>query len=768
MYLRLILLTLLSFGDIIYILELIELYHKLSIEETLNSLDVNPEDGLSYEEAAFRGEKISQKSENSSFFKFARVGLSRPSVWLLLVAAALVAVLDGILPSLLILAVIVINVVFSAEGKRRGLKAIENSVRPTVTHAVVLRSGAKMRLLSDELVVGDIVTLKPGRIVPADLRLISADGLVIDESSLTGLSEVSKDANATVPGDVPPERRVNCAFEGTIVLRGRGDGVVISTGMSTEMSRLARGIDTPERDAAPVLARIKKISEKLTVAVSLICVFIFIAGLLFDNGLLESAAACIALAVAAIPEGLYIAALTSLSKGARRLTASGFCIKSIEAVESLGEVSAYITDIPKLGVSATYTNGRRKAPHEEDTAPFIDGLLLCELENPSLSAYASHRCDAEEIRAAFPKIGELSGEVTTTLHRAGRTTVSYTGGDAFEILERSERIWEFGKIRTLTESDREEIRACISSFEAEGFSSTAIGMRSGDELPCDTSLVFLGIAATSAESDAATTPDTEALKELNIPVYLVTSADANRARLGAEALSIPSENILCGRDIERMSETSLCKVLSDTFVFAGLAPRDKVRIALALKSLGRTVCAIGSSLSDTALLDSADVGLSDIRAEDAAKSASDVLYNGDSGADRAIILGSITRENLSRAVTYLIAANLSEVICVGLSVASGFGYPMTPFQILFVNLITDIFPAMLLANSSRRRGRCSSRTLYIIGGIFGILSTVAFLVCSSISSLREFAGIICAATLTVLELLLVIPAHLLGGTKNAK
>ncbi len=744
------------------------MYHKLSAEETLSSLDVNPETGLSYEEAAFRGKQTEKKSKNSSFFRFAGMGLSRPIVWLLVVAALISAVLDGLLSAGLILAIIAINVIFSAECKRRGLKTIEGSVHPIVTHAIVLRGGAKMRISSDELVVGDIVTLKPGRIVPADLRLISDDGLVVDETALTGVAEAVKDSASTVSGDVPPERRINCAFEGTVVLRGRGDGVVISTGFSTEMSRMSTPLDTPERDTAPILSRIKAISRKFSLSISLICVFIFIAGLLFDESVLESAASCIALAVAAIPEGIYVSALTALAKGARRLSSSGFCLKSIESVENLGEVSAYITDIPKLGVSATYTNGRRKAPHEEDSSPFIDGLLLCELENSSLSAYASHRCDADEIRASFPKIGELFGEVSTTLHKAGKTTISYTGGDAPEILDRSVLIWEFGKIRTLTESDRDEIRACISAFEAEGLSSTAIGMRSGDTLPCDTDLVFLGIAATSAKSDVATTPDTQALARLGIPVYLLTTEDANRARLGAEALSIPAENILCGRDVQRMGEASLHRALSDTFVFAGLLPKDKVRIVHALKSLGKSICALGSGLSDIALLESADVGLSDIRAEDAAKDASDVLYNEQAGADRAIVLGRLTRENISRAVTYLFAANLAEVICVGLSVISGFGYPMTPFQILFVNIITDIFPAMLLANSSSARNGYNKRTLYTLGALFGFLATAAYISLSFVPLLREWADETCALLLIVFELILVIPANFLGRKKSAK
>ena len=752
------------------LLELILLYHKLSIDETLSALDVNAEEGLSYEEASFRLVKDSKTSKTSSFFKFAARGFSKPYTWFLLVAAVLSLLLgEGLLSAGLILAVVVINALFSAECTRRGLQAIENSVRTSVTHAVVLREGAKMKIPSDELVVGDIVYLKPGRVVPADLRLISTDALVIDETALTGEGEKRKDATSTIPIEAPPERRENCAFEGTVVLSGRGEGVVTATGLSCEISRLSLPNDTPARDEAPTLSRIRKLSGKITLGVVLATIAIFIIGLLWDEKFSRSLALCIALAVAAIPEGICTAALTALSKGASRLTKKGFSLRSIEAVESLGEVTAYITDIPKLGVAATYTNGRIKAPHEEDTIPFIDGLLLCELDNPSLSSYASTLCAPEEVRATFPKIGELSGEVYTTLHRAGKTTISYTGGDPFEVLRRSDRIWEFGKIRSLTESDREEIASCIRDFENRGYTTTAIAMRSGDEVPCDSSLVFVGIAATSAESDRAETPDTALLAELGVRTYLLTSSDAARARLGATTLRIPDKNVLCGRDIERMSDIEICASLSDTFVFAGLSPKDKVRIVLALQSLDHRVSVLGSSLSDAALFECADVSLTSSRSEDAVKGSCNIIYNGDvTAADNAILWGRITRGSISRVITYLTAANLAELLCVGLSIIFGFGYPLSPFELLLINLVTDIFPALLLALSSRHFIRNRKRLIYLLGAGVGAISAATYIILSLFPSIQEVAGHITCLLLILLELALVFPAYFSGGKTDGK
>ena len=223
------------------------MYHKLSIEETLNAFDVNPETGLSDKEAHHRTSQSVTKSDGSSFFKFAARAISRPVTIILFVSAILYAALGGLIEALLIAAVIILHTVFSAECKRRGERTLDRSVSSSVTHAIVLRNGAKMKLSSDRLVVGDVVTLKPGRVVPADLRLISTENLVIDESALTGRARAEKDCDYQSTSDVRIEFRDNCAFEGTVVLEGRGDGVVIATGMSTEMSRLTLPLDVPER-----------------------------------------------------------------------------------------------------------------------------------------------------------------------------------------------------------------------------------------------------------------------------------------------------------------------------------------------------------------------------------------------------------------------------------------------------------------------------------------------------------------------------------------
>ena len=238
------------------------MYHKLSIEETIKALDVDLETGFSDKEARARmdqGER--SKKGSSSFFKFAVSAIARPVIYLLIIAAAFSAIFGTWLEAVLIIAVIILNVALTAEFARRGVSALESSVNASVTHAIVLRNGAKMKLASDKLVVGDIVTIKPGRVVPADLRLISSQNLIIDETVLTGVARAEKDCERVISGDVPLEMRYNCAFEGTVVLAGRGDGIVISTGMSTEMSRMTLPVDEPEKDESPVFSKIRESSK---------------------------------------------------------------------------------------------------------------------------------------------------------------------------------------------------------------------------------------------------------------------------------------------------------------------------------------------------------------------------------------------------------------------------------------------------------------------------------------------------------------------------
>lgn len=739
------------------------MYHKLSIEETLKALDVNPETGLTDKEAAQRTAQDEKPADRSSFFKFAARAIARPVIIILLVAAALSALLGGLYEALLILAVILVHAVFRAECIRRGKRSLDRAVSASVTHAIVLRNGAKMKLPSDKLVVGDVVTLKPGRVVPADLRLIASENLVIDESALTGRSRAAKDCTAQSSSDVAIEFRDNCAFDGTVVLEGRGDGVVTATGMSTEMSRLTLPLDVPEKDESPAFSRIERLTKRLTFITVIACTATFAVALAYSEGFLSALIAALALAVAIIPESFGTIVLNAISNGAEKLRAEGFSAKSMRAAEMLGEVNVFTTDIPGIGVAATYTNGRIHTPQEENTLPFLEGLILCELKNPSLVSYASNKCDGEKVKADFPRIGELMGEVTTTLHRAENTTISYTGGDAEEILSRSALIWDFGRIRTLTDSDREEIRECIRSFSEEGFSLTALGLRSGDDVPCDSELVFLGIAATRADTKEAAAPDTAALAAAGVRVYLLTESNADRAKLGAAALAIPRENIICGTELRSLPDAALAERLGDTFVFASLRAQDKVRIINVLRSRGKVVASVGDSISDAPALDASDIGMSDIHAQDAAKDASDVIIDGAEGADRAILRGKILRTGIRRAVTYLTAANMAELLAVLISVACGFGFPITPPQILLINLITDTFPALLLARGGSRQ-RLPVRLAYIWGAVLGIAVPVVFKITTQTIGL-ELAEWVAFGLLTVGELLLVLPMHFAGRSK---
>lgn len=739
------------------------MYHKLSIEETLKTFDVNPETGLSDKEAALRANQ-GEKPASTSFFKFALLGFSRPSVIVLLIAATISAIFGAWIESVLIFSVIVIHTVISARLKKLGMDSLDRTVSSSVTHAIVLRNGAKMKLPSDSLVVGDVVTLKPGRVVPADIRLISCDGLVIDESNLTGVSRAEKDCSLINIADVAVERRANCAFEGTVVIAGRGDGIVTATGMSTEMSRLTLSLNMPKKKDVTLFSRTGRVSQLFSVISIVATAVLFLVSLMNRAPLLTSVLTVLALAVAVIPESLVTGALTALSGGAAKLRSAGFLAKSIESVEKLGEVTVLTTELPQMGVAATYTNGRIHTPQEEDTVPFIEGLLLCELTNASLRTFAKNKCNAEQVMENFPKTGEFMGEVTTTLHRAGNTTISYTGGDAEEILTRSVLIWDHGRIRSLMESDREDIRDCMRSFSDEGYSVMALGLRSGDDVPKDTDLIFLGLVATRAASEFATTPDTAELKRSGVGVYLLTESDAEKARLGASLLSLPCENILCGRDVKNMDDATLYERLRDTFVFSSLQAQDKVRIINILKDRGRVVASIGDNMSDAPALDASDIGLSDIHAPDAAKDAADIVFDGTFSADYAVTCGKIARANVRRVLGYLIASNSSELICMILAAIGGFGFALTPLQILLVNLITDTVPPLLLARGNSLIKRGALRATYILGAVLGVVSAALFVLLSKSLSAELASWITCAALIAG-ELLLMLPAHFIGRNK---
>ncbi len=706
------------------------MYHKLSIEETLKALDVNPEDGLSDREVKERKALKEPKADNSSFFKFASGGIALPATYILLIAATVSALFGRFYETILIFAIVLFNILFTAECRHRGKKLINSSINASVTHAIVLRNGAKMKLNSDELVVGDIVTIKPGRVVPADLRLLSSEDLVIDESAIGNSGYVKKNFNAEIFSDVSAERRSNCAFGGTVVLNGRGDGVVIATGMSTELSRIAMATDRPQKDTLKTFSRLNKISRRATVVSVISAAVVFALGRFGQTVFLDAFLYALAFLVTVIPEGIFTAALVAMSAGASELRKNGFSAKDMQAVESLGEIRAFCTELPKLGIAATYTNRRRNVPEDEETVPFIHGLLLCEHRNQSLRAYAESKCDAKEVIRDFPRIGVISGEVATTLHRADEITISYTAGKARDILERCSHIWSYGTIREISKFDKEDIYENINSLEDEGFHLTAIGMRSGDELPCDTELIFIGIAAQTAPGEESENPDTEKLAAAGVRLYLITESDAEKARLGAASLGISYEKIMSGREIDTLSDFELEEITADTFVFFGMNASHKARVVRAIEGRGYAVATTGSRLSDTAAIDASSVGIADIHAKDVVKFAADVITDASSSADCAVALGKNIKLNIKKAVMFLIAANIAELICVLSTAVASMKLPFSPIQLLILNLITDMLLPLAIASGSCGRLRFSKAySAYTSGILLGILSFAAFLIC---------------------------------------
>ncbi len=710
------------------------MYHKMTIDETLKALDVNPADGLSDREVKERKSLKEPKSDNSSFVKFASGKVALPATYILLIAAIVSALFGRFYETVLMFVIVLFNLLFTAECRHRGKRLINSSVNASVTHAIVLRNGAKMKVNSDELVVGDIVTIKPGRVVPADLRLLSSEDLIIDESVIGNPGPVKKNFNAEIFSDVSASRRPNCAFSGTIVLNGRGDGVVIATGMSTELSRLAISMDKPKRDTLKTFSRLNKISGLATVVSAISAILVFVLGRLGGTDFLDTFLYALAFLVTVIPEGIFTAALVAMSTGASELRKNGFSAKNMQAVESLGEIKAFCTELPKLDIAATYTNRRRNIPEDEETIPFIHGLLLCEHRNQSLRAYAESKCDAKEVIREFPRIGVSSGKVATTLHRSEGITISYTAGDARDILERSSHIWSYGTIREISKFDKEDIYESINALEDEDFHLTAIGMRSGDELPCDTDLIFVGIAAQTAPDEASENPDTEKLSGAGVRPYLITESDAEKARLGAASLGISYEKMISGREIDSLSDYELEEITADTFVFFGMNASHKARAVKAIEGRGYAVAATGNRMSDTAALDAAAVGIADIHSKDVVKFAADVITDGSSSADCAVTLGKNARLNIKKAVMFLLSANLAEIICVLATAVVSMKLPFSPIQLLILNLTTDLLLPLAIASGSCGRLRFSKAySAYISGILLGVASFAAFFTCRAVT-----------------------------------
>ncbi len=735
------------------------MYEMKSAAQTMEELSTSAA-GLSAQEAAARlardGENALKEKDPPTRLQMFLSQLRDPMIYVLLAAAVISVALGEFSDAGIILGVVLLNAIVGMvqEGKaQRALDALKKMSSPTAT---VRRDGVVQELPAAQLVKGDIVLLDAGRVVPADLRLVSCASLKVDESALTGESVPSeKDASFTAEGEVPLGDRHNMAYSSTSVTYGRGEGVVVATAAETEIGKIAAMLQDSE-ELTPLQKSLAVLGKLLGIIAVLLCAALFGIALLQGRDVVEMLLTAISLAVAAVPEGLPAVVTIVLAMGVQRMVRVNSIVRRLPAVETLGAVSVVCSDKTgtltqnKMTVTQVYLDGSTRTPDQMDPAKdklFLDGFILCNdasiqgenrIGDPTelalLDMGTPLGLTREALEAAAPRINEQAFDsvrkMMTTVHRgADGKVAAYTKGAVDQLLRRCTGIVEQGTARPITEQDKEQILAAASEMSRQALRVLAMAVKYDDDTAAEEALSFVGLVGMIDPARPEAKAAVESFREAGITTIMITGDHRDTALAIAKELGIAQTEDQCitGEELDAMSEEELAKRITELRVFARVSPENKVGIVKALKANGKIVSMTGDGVNDAPSLKAADIGVAmGITGTDVAKGAADMVLTDDNFAtiEKAIEEGRGIYNNIKKTVIFLLGSNLGEVISMFTAIVAGLASPLRAVHILWVNLITDTLPALALGADDKpmgimkRKPRDPKDSLFAGGGLF--------------------------------------------------
>ena len=686
---------------------------------------------------------------------------------LILIAAAIISGLIGDLADTIVIgAIVVLNAVLGLAQEARAQRAMAALKAMAAPTATVLREESQATIAAADLVPGDVVMLEQGRVVPADLRMIDVASLRIDESALTGESvPVEKGVGALDDAHLAVGDRSNMAHKGSIVTYGRGTGVVIATGMRTELGRIATLLSEAREGHTPLQRRLTIFGQRLALVVIVICAIVFITGFLRGEAALPMFLTALSLAVAAIPEALPAVVGIALALGARRMMAQQALIRRLPAVETLGSVTFICSDktgtltANEMRVDRYFCDGAfgtspgSSEPWQtlllsmaisHDATVDRDGRVVGDpTEAALLLAAGAAGLRRDEATARWPRVAEIPFDAArkcmTTVHRSGDgALMSITKGAAEIVVERS--AVERRTSGTLP-CDRAHLLRLADDMAEDGLRVLAVGVRRWMSLPTpldpgavESELEFIGLIGLIDPPRPEAHAAIATCRAAGIVPVMITGDHPATARAVAGRLGLlaSDEALLTGRELAELPDDELEQRARDVRVYARIAPEQKVRIVAALQARGELVAMTGDGVNDAPALQKADIGIAmGVAGTDVARQASDMVLLDDNFATvvRAVGEGRRIYDNLRRFVRYVLTTNSAEIWTIFLAPFLGLPVPLLPIQILWINLVTDGLPGVALAsepaerNVMQRPPRSPTESLFARG-----LGTHAFLV----------------------------------------
>ena len=714
-----------------------ELYSQ-SREEAVQTLGTDPARGLNQRECQRRLEQYGKNELRPA----KRRGLParffsqfQDLMVLILLAAAAVSFAvswvrgDGeYVDSLIILAIVVCNAVIGTVQEVRADRAIQALKKLSSPHAWVIREGRRQRVESSQLAPGDLVVLQAGDLVPADLRLLKSAELKIEESALTGESvPAEKDAGARCPQNAPLGERKNMAFASTGVASGAGVGVVAATGMDTAMGRIAHMLEHEQSPQTPLQQRLKRMGKVMGVGVVLICAVIFLLGLFQQRPPLEMFMIAISLGVAAIPEGLTAVVTIVLAMGIKRMAQKRAIVRHLPAVETLGSTQVICSDKTgtltqnKMTVVA-FSSARGEERLDSPAAQFaLELATLCSdaqevgekiTGDPTETAFLrACKRGKGELEGCYPRVGEIpftsARKRMTTAHRLPEGGFRLIAKGAPDVLiARCTRLLQGGEVRPLTGAMKAKLLSDNSRLAERALRVLAVAYRDVSALPSDdreseSQLIFCGLIAMEDPPRSGVKEAVAQCKRAGILPVMITGDHAATALAIGQRLGIaesPSQVMTCP-ELDRLDDGALSKKVFQYRIFARVSPEHKVKLVRAFQQRGMVVAMTGDGVNDAPALKAADIGCAmGKNGTEVAQSAADMVLTDDdfSTIVAAVREGRGIYQNIRKTVHFLLSCNIGEILVVFVAFLLRAPTPLLAIQLLWVNLVTDSFPALAL------------------------------------------------------------------------
>lgn len=785
------------------------MYETKSAKETLQELGVDPKVGLSTEEAGNRIakyglNKLAEKKKKPLILVFLS-NFNDPMIFILIAAAILSLAIvffnagqtakaenisfgqafefSELADPIIIMGVCILNAIISTVQESKAEKSLEALKKMSSPTCIVRRDGKLIELKAEELVPGDIVIIEEGRTIPADLRLIETINLKTDESSLTGESlPVEKDANIVFSDQVGVGDKVNMAYMSTPCVYGRGEGVVVLTGMQTETGKIAKLLSESDSDDTPLqkqLAKLSKFLGLLTIAIVVILFGVQIIDLVQTNGgstgwldgIITNFMFAISLAVAAVPEGLPAVVTIVLALGVQKMVRANTIVRRLPSVETLGAVSVVCSDKTgtltqnKMTVVRAYVDNELLSGDsiKEERCKFLAmGLSLCSNASVDDGVYGdpteialveyANSMDMRKgkLEEKAPRIDEYPFDsvrkMMSTQHKYNGKKILFTKGAIDSILKGTTKIEINGKVRAITEQDKKNIMAASDAMAVDALRVLGLAYKYADNL-LEEDLIFVGLVGMIDPPRPEAKNAVSIFKKAGITTIMITGDHKTTALAIAKELGITDENgeALSGDEIDALSPEELQEKVKTVHVFARVSPENKVQIVTAVRANGNIAAMTGDGVNDAPSLKNADIGIAmGITGTDVAKGAADMVLTDDNFAsiEKAVEEGRGIYANIKKTVLFLLSTNIAEVIAMFVVVVMSLflqNYnlptPLLAIHILWVNLITDSLPAVALGADEKESGimddepRNPKESLFSRGGYwvtfgYGILLTL--------------------------------------------